>query len=101
MDRTRDPLTAPNVPEINHYATKGFMVRAGLTLDGRTHHVFERGTVSAVKYWDVLEPYFCTFRGAIDPDFILTNENGRSHATYIVIEFLKSEDICEKDWAGR
>ncbi|GFV94788.1 transposable element Tcb2 transposase [Trichonephila clavipes] len=78
----RDPLSAlqcSNVREIDHYDSTDLMVWAGITLDGRTYlHVFERGTVTAVMCRnEVLEPYVYLFRGAVDPDFILMDENAR------------------------
>ncbi|GFW69896.1 hypothetical protein TNCV_1403491 [Trichonephila clavipes] len=37
----------------NHYDNGGLIVRAGITLDGRTHlYVFARGTVTAVRFMD-------------------------------------------------
>ncbi|GFW04827.1 transposable element Tcb2 transposase [Trichonephila clavipes] len=70
------------------------MVWAGITLDARLH-VFERGTVTAVRYTDeVLESYVCLFRGAVDPDFILMDDNAR---TYRADEFLENEDIRRVD----
>ncbi|GFV20105.1 uncharacterized protein TNCV_4194041 [Trichonephila clavipes] len=55
------------------------MVWAGITLDDRTHlHVFERGTVTAMRYRDeVLDPYVRLFTGAFGPDFILMDGNTR------------------------
>ncbi|GBN38897.1 hypothetical protein AVEN_153224-1 [Araneus ventricosus] len=48
-----------NVREIDYYGGGGLMVWAGIMLDGRTPlHVFERGTVTGVRYRDeILEPY--------------------------------------------
>ncbi|GFV41749.1 HTH_Tnp_Tc3_2 domain-containing protein [Trichonephila clavipes] len=44
-----------NVRENDHYESRGLMVWAGIKLDGRTHpHVFERHTVTAVRYRDEL-----------------------------------------------
>ncbi|GBM77396.1 hypothetical protein AVEN_213857-1 [Araneus ventricosus] len=70
-----------NVREIHHYGGGGLMVWAGIMLDGRTPlHVFERGTVSGVRYRDeILEPYVRLFRGAVVPEFILMDDNARPH----------------------
>ncbi|GFX77184.1 transposable element Tcb2 transposase [Trichonephila clavipes] len=64
-------------------------------LGGRTHlHVFQRNTVTAVKYRDkVLEPYVRLFRSTVDPDFILMDGNERPHRVRMVDEFLESEYI--------
>ncbi|GFV80288.1 uncharacterized protein TNCV_4956911 [Trichonephila clavipes] len=53
------------------------MVWADIPLDGRPDLlVFERSTVAAVKCRDdALGPYACLFMGAVDPDFILIDNN--------------------------
>ncbi|GFS97754.1 DDE_3 domain-containing protein [Trichonephila clavipes] len=64
--------------------------------------VFERGSVTSVKYRDeVLEPYTHLFRGACDPEFILMDNNVRPHRAILINEFLKSEDIRRMDWPVR
>ncbi|GBM58914.1 hypothetical protein AVEN_80714-1 [Araneus ventricosus] len=72
-------------------------------LDGRTPlHVFERGTVTGVRYRDeILEPYVRLFRGAVGPEFILMGDNARPHRALLVEEFLESEDIRRVDWPVR
>ncbi|GBN24069.1 hypothetical protein AVEN_27890-1 [Araneus ventricosus] len=79
------------------------MVWAGIMLDGRTPlHVFERGTVTGVRYRDeILEPYVRIFRGAVDPEFILMVDNAGPHRALLVNEFLESEDICRMDCPAR
>ncbi|GBL90472.1 hypothetical protein AVEN_179403-1 [Araneus ventricosus] len=48
-----------NVREIDHYGGGGLMVWAGILLDGRTPlHVFEKGTVTGVRYRDEISPVF-------------------------------------------
>ncbi|GBM06186.1 hypothetical protein AVEN_167074-1 [Araneus ventricosus] len=48
-----------NVHEIDHYGVGGLMVWAGIILDGRTPlHVFERGTVTGVRYRDEILDLF-------------------------------------------
>ncbi|GBM26092.1 hypothetical protein AVEN_12851-1 [Araneus ventricosus] len=72
-------------------------------LDGRKPlHVFERGTVTDVRYRDdILEPYVRLFRGAVGPEFILMDDNARLHRALLVDEFLESEDILRIDWPAR
>ncbi|GFX57662.1 transposable element Tc1 transposase [Trichonephila clavipes] len=41
------------------------------------------------------------FRGARGPDFILMDDNARSHRALLVDEFLESEDIRQMDWPTR
>ncbi|GBN56782.1 hypothetical protein AVEN_245928-1 [Araneus ventricosus] len=52
----REPGTrylSSNVREIDHYGGGDLMVWAGIMLDGRTPlHVFERDTVTGVRYRD-------------------------------------------------
>ncbi|GBO09798.1 hypothetical protein AVEN_140807-1 [Araneus ventricosus] len=97
--RKREPGTRylpSNVREIAHYGGGGLMVWAGIMLDSRTPlHVFERGTVTGVRYRDeILEPYVHLFRGAVGPEFILMDDlNARPHRALLVDEFLESEDI--------
>ncbi|GBM29736.1 Transposable element Tcb2 transposase [Araneus ventricosus] len=92
-----------NVREIDHYGGLGLMVWAGIMLDGRTHlHVFERGTVTGVRYRDeILEPYVRLFRGAVGPEFILMDNNARPHRALLIDEFLESENIRRMDWQAR
>ncbi|GBM57215.1 Glutathione S-transferase 1, isoform C [Araneus ventricosus] len=92
-----------NVREIDHYGGGGLMVWAGIMLDGRTPlHVFERGTVTGVRYRDeILEPYVRLFRGAVGPEFILMDDNARPHRALLVDEFLESEDIRRMDSPAR
>ncbi|GBM63793.1 Transposable element Tcb2 transposase [Araneus ventricosus] len=92
-----------NVREIDLYGGGGLMVWAGLMLDDRTPlHVFERGTVTGVRYRDeILEPYARLFRGAVGPEFILMDDNARPHRALLVDEFLESEDIRRMDWPAR
>ncbi|GBN33913.1 hypothetical protein AVEN_169933-1 [Araneus ventricosus] len=72
-------------------------------LDGRTpHHVFERDTVTGVRYRDdILEPYVSLFRGAVNPEFILMDDNARRHRALLFDEFLESEDIRRMYWPAR
>ncbi|GBM71614.1 hypothetical protein AVEN_259473-1 [Araneus ventricosus] len=72
-------------------------------LDGRTPlHVFERGTVTGVRYRDeILEPYVRLFSFAVGPEFILMDDNARPHRVLPVDEFLEGEDIRRMDWPAR
>ncbi|GFU34359.1 transposable element Tcb2 transposase [Trichonephila clavipes] len=92
-----------NVREINNYGGGCLMVWEGILLDGRTPlHVFERGSVTGVRYKDeVLEPYVLLFNGACFPELILMDDNARPHLALLVDEFLESEDIRCMDWPAR
>ncbi|GFW44602.1 DDE_3 domain-containing protein [Trichonephila clavipes] len=71
--------------------------------DGRTHpHVFKRGSVTTNRYMDeVLETYVCIFTCVVDHDFILVEDNEKSHRAHLVDEFLEREDIHRIDWPIR
>ncbi|GFX35877.1 transposable element Tc1 transposase [Trichonephila clavipes] len=79
-----------NVHEIHNYRGGGLMVWASIMLDGRSRlHVFERGSVTRVRFRDVLEPYIHLLRCACGPEFVLTDDNMRSHRALLVDEFLE------------
>ncbi|GFV34642.1 transposable element Tcb2 transposase [Trichonephila clavipes] len=79
------------------------MVRAGITLNGRTDlHVFEKGIVNAVRYRDeVWAPYFHLFTSAVRHEFILMDDNVRPIEFIWSKSFLESEDIHRMDWPIR
>ncbi|GFY07272.1 transposable element Tcb2 transposase [Trichonephila clavipes] len=72
-------------------------------LDGRTPlHVFERGSVTGVRYRDeFLEPYVRLFRATRGLEFLLMEDNARPHGALLVDEFLESEDIRRTDFPAR
>ncbi|GFS79847.1 transposable element Tc1 transposase [Trichonephila clavipes] len=67
------------------------MFWADITLDSHTLlHVFKRGTVSVVNYRDeVLEFYVNIFKNAVDPYFLLNEDNARPQRSHLVDEFLE------------
>ncbi|GBO45676.1 hypothetical protein AVEN_130191-1 [Araneus ventricosus] len=68
-------------------------------LDGRTPLlVFERGTVTGVRYRNKILVLYRLFRGAVGPEFILMDDNARPHRALLVDQFLESEDIRRMDW---
>ncbi|GBN77569.1 hypothetical protein AVEN_244038-1 [Araneus ventricosus] len=77
MERIRDPLPTLQCPRNRPLWRRGLMVWEGIMLDGRTPlHVFERGTVTGVRYRDeILEPYVSLFRGEVGHEFILMDDN--------------------------
>ncbi|GBN43854.1 hypothetical protein AVEN_10997-1 [Araneus ventricosus] len=71
-------------------------------LDGPTPLlVFERGTVTGVRYRNKILVLCRLFRGAVGPEFILMNDNARPHRALLVDQFLESEDIRRMDWPAR
>ncbi|GFT61220.1 transposable element Tcb2 transposase [Trichonephila clavipes] len=88
----REPRThylPSNDREINYFCSGDFMIWTGITLDGRTHlHFLESGIVIAVKYRDeILEPYFCLFTFAVDPDFISMDNKASLYRVHLIEEF--------------
>ncbi|GFU76215.1 NACHT domain-and WD repeat-containing protein 1 [Trichonephila clavipes] len=79
MERTRYPLPALQCPKNCPLRSGGLMVWAGIMLNGSTHlYVFARDTITAVRQRDeVLKPYVCLSICAVDPDFILMDDNAR------------------------
>lgn len=58
-------------------------------LDGGTDlHVFEEGILTAMKHSNILELCVQLFRGAVGLDFILMDDNTRSHTADLVDDFL-------------
>ncbi|GFT39021.1 DDE_3 domain-containing protein [Trichonephila clavipes] len=65
-------------------------------------HVFERGSVTDVRYRDeVLKPYGCLFRNTWGPEFILMDDNAKPRRALLVDEYLESDDIHHMDWPAR
>ncbi|GFT46787.1 transposable element Tcb2 transposase [Trichonephila clavipes] len=89
-----------NIKERHHYGGPGVLVWGGIMLNGRTElYIFDRGSVTGDRYCEeVLLPHGRLFRGAIDPDFIIMDDNARPHQTPAVEELLESEDITRMDW---
>ncbi|GFX15621.1 DDE_3 domain-containing protein [Trichonephila clavipes] len=83
--KTRDPVPALQCPRNQLLKQRRL---DGITVDRRTYlHVFKRGTVTDVRYRDeVSEPYVCLFKDAVDLDFILMDDNRRSHTAHLVAE---------------
>ncbi|GFU83876.1 transposable element Tcb1 transposase [Trichonephila clavipes] len=76
------------------------MVWAGISLEYRTDlHIFKRGSVTAVRYRDeVLEPIVRLYAAAVDPTFVLMDDNARPHRADIVDDYLESEGIVRIAW---
>ncbi|GFW75849.1 transposable element Tcb2 transposase [Trichonephila clavipes] len=89
-----------NITERHHFPSRGVMVFAGITMDGRTDlHFFDTGSVTAQRYRDeVLEPYVRLFRGAVGPDFIFMDDNAPCHRAVLIDYFLEMENIQRMSW---
>ncbi|GFT67334.1 transposable element Tcb2 transposase [Trichonephila clavipes] len=84
-----------NITEIHHFPSRGVMVWASITMDGRTDlHFFDTVSVTVQRYRDeVLEPYVHLFRGAVGPDYIFMDDNAPCHRAVLIDGFLETENI--------
>ncbi|GFV50888.1 transposable element Tcb2 transposase [Trichonephila clavipes] len=73
------------------YRGGGPMVWAGMSLGGHTYlHVFQGGTLTGVRYRsEILDQYVHPYSGAIGNDFILMDDNARTHQAVIVKKYLE------------
>ncbi|GFU68832.1 transposable element Tcb1 transposase [Trichonephila clavipes] len=76
------------------------MVWTEISLGYRTDlHIFKRGSVTAVRYRDeVLEPIVRLYAAAVDPTFVLMDDNARPHRADIIDDYLESERIALMAW---
>ncbi|GFY33275.1 transposable element Tcb1 transposase [Trichonephila clavipes] len=76
------------------------MVRLGrnYSCDSRTDLHVQRVTMTGHIYRDVILEHVRLFRGAMDAEFLLMDDNARPHRANIVDECLQSEDITRMDW---
>lgn len=65
-------------------------------LDSRAdHHLFQRISVAVLKYREeILAPMLDFSELQFVAYFILMEDNGQSHKSPLVDDFLKTEDIC-------
>lgn len=76
--------------------------KTGWALTPISVYLFGRDSVIGVRYRnEILKPYFYLFRGAGATDFILMDNNARSHRDPLVDEFVESGDIRQMDWPVR
>ncbi len=79
------------------------MVWGGISLDGCTElQVIDRGTLTTVRNRDeVLQQIVTSFAAAVGSDFILMQDNARSHTARVVIAYMDQEGIDVIDWPAR
>ncbi|GFW14233.1 HTH_Tnp_Tc3_2 domain-containing protein [Trichonephila clavipes] len=82
----RESGTATNVRKIDDYDNEGLIIWEGILLDFLSYtNIFERDIGTAARYKnEVLEPYVHLFRGAVGSNFILIDDNPRSHCFWKV-----------------
>lgn len=86
--------------ERHHFPSRGVTVWAGIMMDGHTDLNFlDKGSVTGQKYRDeVIEPYVRLFRGAVGPKFIFMDDNAPCYQTFLVDDFLETENIQHMSW---
>ncbi|GFU80443.1 transposable element Tcb1 transposase [Trichonephila clavipes] len=62
-------------------------------------YIFKRGSVTAFRYQDeVLEPIVRLYAAAVDPTFVLMDDNARPHRADIVDDYLENKGIARMAW---
>ncbi|GBL88143.1 hypothetical protein AVEN_155318-1 [Araneus ventricosus] len=76
------------------------MVWAGISLGSHTDlQMFQEGTLTGVRYRDeILDPYVRPYAGAIGNDFILMDDNARSHRAVVVEDNLEGHGLERMEW---
>ncbi|GFW47960.1 transposable element Tcb2 transposase [Trichonephila clavipes] len=88
-----------NTIERHRYGGVGWLVWGGIILGSRTDLHAQSVTMTGHIYRDViLEQLVRLFRGAMDAEFLIMDDNARPYHANIVDEFLQSEDITRMDW---
>jgi hypothetical protein len=79
------------------------MVWAGISAQGETdQHIIENGTLTAVSYVnELLDVHVRTYAGTVGPDFILLDDNPRTHRAHITNRYLDEATIVCMDWLAR
>lgn len=80
----KDPLPALQLPKKRPLWQRRFDVLGWHYVEwAHTFLVFGRGSMISLRYRDkILECYIRLFRGAVSSDFILMNNNARSHELF-------------------
>ena len=102
--RARNERFAPVcVAEHDRYGKGSVMVWAGISMQGKTDlHTIESGTLTAVRYVnEILDVYVRPYAGAIGADFILMDDNARSHRAHVTNQYLEDATIVRMDWPAR
>ena len=100
--RARKERFAPVcVAEHDRYGKGSVMVWAGISMQWKTDlHIIENGIVTAVRYVnEILDVYVRPHAGAIGADFILMDDNARSHRAFVrTNQYLEDTTIVRMDW---
>ncbi|GFS83869.1 transposable element Tcb2 transposase [Trichonephila clavipes] len=91
-----------NNPAFVHESVRfgGVLVYGGISIDGRTDlYIIRDGPLTARRYRDeILRPIVVPYAAAIGDDFILMDDNSRSHRANHVEDFLFEEGIVRMEW---
>ncbi|GFW90861.1 transposable element Tcb2 transposase [Trichonephila clavipes] len=76
------------------------LVYGGISIDGRTDlYIIRDGPLTARRYRDeILSPIVVPYAAAIVDDFILMDDNCRSHRANLVEDFLFEEENVRMEW---
>ena len=89
-----------NTSEHDRYGGGSVMMWTGISRGGKTElHIVMRGMATGVRYMDeIMDVYARPYVGATGPQFLLMDENARSHRARVVEEYLQQETIVRMDW---
>ena len=93
-----------NVAEHDHYGKDSDMVWAGISVNGKTDlYVIENRTLTALRYCnEILDQFVRTYHAStICPEFILMEDNARTHPAHVTNSYLECETIVRIDWPSR
>ncbi|GFX93892.1 transposable element Tcb2 transposase [Trichonephila clavipes] len=78
----------------------GVLVYGGISIDGRTDlYIIRDGPLTARRYREeILRPIVVPYDAAIGDDFILMDDNYRTHRANLVEDFLFEEGIVRMEW---
>ncbi|GFV46845.1 transposable element Tcb2 transposase [Trichonephila clavipes] len=78
----------------------GVLVYGGISIDGRTYlYIIRDRPLTAHRYRDgILRPIVVPYAEAIRDDFILMDDNCRTHRANLVEDFLFEERIVQMEW---
>ncbi|UYV68119.1 hypothetical protein LAZ67_5003107 [Cordylochernes scorpioides] len=92
-----------NMVERDPYRSQGFMVWAGILLGGRTElHIFRQGTPTGQRYRDeILAAYVMPQALEMGENFLLMDDNARSHRAGVVDTFIQNHAIARMNCPAR
>ncbi|GFX94063.1 transposable element Tcb2 transposase [Trichonephila clavipes] len=99
--RDRGSINNPAfVHESVRFCCGGVLVYGGISIDGRTYlHIIRDGPLTTRQYRDeILRPILVPYAAAIGDDFILMDNNSRSHRANLVEDSLFEEGIVRMEW---